>query len=122
MGYTYVEGEVTGPTSTRLPIKFLVDTGALLTLLPEPVWRAIGLEPKRTRKFVLADGTVIERKISYCTLKLGEFGEYPTPVVLGEANDQPLLGVVSLEAFGVTVDPTTGALHEMDVLFLMSVA
>ena len=37
--------------------KFLVDSGALYSLLPEKVWQAIGLKPKRTMTSTLVDGT-----------------------------------------------------------------
>jgi predicted aspartyl protease len=122
MGYTYVESEIIGPTGTSAPVRLLVDTGALFTLIPEPVWREAGLTAERIRKFVLADGTLIERKIADCRIRLPQFGEYTTPVILGESNDKALLGVITLEVFGITVDPSTGHLYELDVLPLMSVA
>ena len=43
-----------------------MDSGAKYSLLPEAVWRAIGLEPKRRLTFVLADGSMIERDVSEC--------------------------------------------------------
>ena len=47
MGISYVEGTVRGPTGVEAPVRFLIDSGATYSLLPDPVWRAIGLAAKR---------------------------------------------------------------------------
>ena len=65
-------------------VEFLVDSGAKYSLLPERVWREIGLVPRRRMGFVLADGSRIERDISECLIGLlDDYGH--TPVILGEA-------------------------------------
>ncbi|MGQ9778246.1 MAG: aspartyl protease family protein [Bacillota bacterium] len=48
MGVVYIEGVATGPAGKQETVRFLVDSGATYTLLPEKAWRAIGLSPKRT--------------------------------------------------------------------------
>ena len=93
MGITYIEGRVKGPLGERR-IRFLVDSGVTYTVLPEGVWRSIGLKPIREHEFALADGTIIKRKVSECYISLPQ-GEGHTPVVLGEADDHALLGVVT---------------------------
>jgi clan AA aspartic protease len=105
MGITYVEGTVSGPSGDSESLRFLVDSGANYTLLPEATWKKLGIKPKRTMEFVLADGTVVERQVGECEIEL-EAGRQHTPVVLGEPGDnQPLLGVVTLEELGVVFDP-----------------
>jgi aspartyl protease family protein len=61
MALTYVRGEVSRPGARQRPIavRFLVDTGAVYTVLPEKVRRALKLKPERTAEFPLADGTTI---------------------------------------------------------------
>jgi predicted aspartyl protease len=61
MGLTSVAGIVTGPRGVARPVEFLVDSGAKYSVLPQEIWRALGLEPKRRMTFVLADGSRIER-------------------------------------------------------------
>ncbi len=117
MGITYVEGEVIGPGGRRARVRFLVDSGATYTLLPEAVWKEIGLEPKRSHTFVLADGTTIERKVSECYIKLPQ-GEGHTPVILGEPGDEALLGVVTLEILGLILNPFTRELQPMRMLLV----
>ena len=69
MGITYIKGKVSGPTG-EAAAKFLVDSGARYTLLPNAIWKEIGLQPKRNMRFVLADGTEVERNISECHIRL----------------------------------------------------
>jgi clan AA aspartic protease len=113
MGITYIEGTVTSRNGHSERLRFFVDSGASYTLLPESAWRALGLEPERNMAFSLADGTIVERKISECFIELPE-GKCHTPVVLGESgDDQPLLGVVTLEELGLVFDPFRRELRTM---------
>lgn len=116
MGISYVEGSVSGPSGRVERVRFLIDSGAMYSLLPEPVWRAIELQPKRDMDFVLADGTSIRRAVSDCHVSLPQ-GDGHTPVVLGEPGDeQPLLGVVTLEILGLVFDPFRRTLHPIRAL------
>jgi clan AA aspartic protease len=117
MGVTYIDGEVRGPGegSASHDVHFLVDSGASYSLLPLKVWKALGLEAKRTASFTLADGTKIEREISECHLTLPQ-GDGHTPVILGEEDDAPLLGVVTLEILGLVLNPFNRTLKPMRLL------
>ena len=57
----------------------------------------------------------IERGISECHIELLE-NEGHTPVILGEAGDDPLLGVVTLEEFGLVLNPFNRMLQPMRML------
>ena len=116
MGITYIEGKVRGPLGEE-SIRFLVDSGATYTVLPERVWKKIGLSPLREHEFILADGTVIKRKVSECYISLPQ-GECHTPVVLGEADDQALLGIVTLEILGLVLNPFKRTLQPMRMLMV----
>jgi clan AA aspartic protease len=111
MGITYIEGEVSGPAGKER-VRFLVDSGVAYTLLPLNVWRAIGLTPKRTMEFVLADGTTIQRGVSECHIVLPQ-GEGHTPVILGEESDEALLGIVTLEILGLVFNPLNRTLQPL---------
>jgi len=117
MGVTYIEGTVTGPAGKRAAARFLVDSGATYTLLPEEVWKAIGLLPKRAAAFTLADGTTVERNVSECHIALPQ-GDGHTPVILGEPGDEALLGVVTLEILGLVLNPFTRELQPMRMLLV----
>lgn len=117
VGLSYIEGTVSGPVGEQ-SVRFLIDSGAVYSLLPEHVWRAIGLVPKREMDFALADGTTVRRAVTECHLSLPQ-GEGHTPVILGEPGDeQPLLGVVTLEILGLVFDPFHRTLHPMRALLV----
>ena len=63
VGITYIEGAVRGPTGTER-VQFLIDSGAMYSLLPNAVSNEIGLTPTREMEFALADGTSISRPVS----------------------------------------------------------
>src|SRR4026209_2602249 len=100
MGITYIGGAATGP-SGEAAVEFLVDGGAQYTLVPEEIWAGIGLRALRGQRFRLADGTVMERQISNCVVRLDGLGETPTPIILGQTGDVALLGAVTLEELGL---------------------
>jgi predicted aspartyl protease len=112
MGITYIDGEVSSATGVSIPVRFLVDSGATYSLLAEDDWKALELQPKRSARFTLADGTQLERRISECHLKLPQ-GDCHTPVILGESQDQALLGMVTLEILGLVLNPFSRELLPM---------
>jgi clan AA aspartic protease len=118
VGISYIQGTVRGPSGTEAIVRFLIDSGAMYSLLPEPVWQAIGLAPQREMDFSLADGTIIRRSVSECVVSLPQ-GKGHTPVVLGQPGDaEPLLGVVTLEILGLVFDPFRRTLHPMRALMV----
>jgi clan AA aspartic protease len=115
MGLIKIEGTVTGPTGKQATLEFLVDSGAMYTLLPRKVWRAIGLKPMDSIKCSLADGTTVERKVSECRIVIPQ-GERSTPVLLGEKGDEALLGAVTLEELRLVLNPFTRQLQPMRMI------
>jgi clan AA aspartic protease len=115
MGITFIQGEVKGSGSKSVKVRFLVDSGASYTLLPEKVWRALKLRPKRKMTFTLADGTEVEREISECHIALPQ-GDGHTPVILGQTGDKALLGVVTLENLGLVLNPFNRTLQPMRMM------
>ncbi len=115
MGATYIDGKLSGPGGVQATVRFLVDSGATYSLVPDPVWRNLGLQSMRTVAFVLADGTQIERQVGECMIELPQ-GRGTSPVILGEPGDEPLLGSVTLEILGLVLNPFTRTLHPMRML------
>jgi len=69
-------------------------------VLPETIWRGRGLTGDRIAEFTLADGTVIQRRVTECRVQVEGRGA-TSPVVLGGPDDAPLLGAVTLETLGL---------------------
>ena len=85
------------------PVVALVDSGSELSWLPADVLQAIGVTQVRTRSFQTATGQTITRPVGYAILRAEGF-ETIDEVVLAEPGDATLLGVRTLEGFGVMVD------------------
>jgi len=93
----------------------MVDSGALYSVLPERIWRKLQLRQERTAEFVLADGTTITRGVSECRFEIA--GQAATsPAVLGEGNDDALLGAVTLETLGLMLNPLNRELLPMRLM------
>lgn len=112
MGVTDVRMKVKNPREPKRGYegKFLVDSGATYTVVPGAILRRLGIRPQREEKFSLADGSMITRNVGNA---LYEFQgvEAAAPVLFGEKDDSTLLGVFTLEALGLTLDPLRRTLH-----------
>jgi clan AA aspartic protease len=85
------------------PIEALVDTGSELTWIPGQILQSVGITPRRKRIFATATQQKIEREVGYAILS-AEGYETNDEVVFAEPGDMTLLGVRTLEGFGVMVD------------------
>lgn len=116
MGLTFVNVTVRAPSRRRARVRMLVDSGATYSLLPQRVWKRLGLKAKRTGCFEPADGRTVARQVSECHLTMGR-AEGHTPVILGApGDDDALLGAVRLENPGLVLDPFSGRLLPMRLL------
>ncbi len=85
------------------PISALVDTGSELTWLPAELLKSIGITPRRERLFEMANKQVLKRPVGYGMVR-AEGYETIDEIVFAEPGDMTLLGVRTLEGFGVAVD------------------
>lgn len=96
----------TNPKSEELttpPVPALVDTGSELSWLPADLLTSAGITPRRKRVFATADQQRIEREVGYAILSAEGYATIDE-VVFAEPGDMTLLGVRTLEGFGVMVD------------------
>ncbi len=96
-------------------VEFIVDSGAVYSLVPGKILDKIGIEPYKEMSFSLADGTSIKRGISTAYFEYKEEGG-AAQVIYGEEGDTPLLGATTLEALGLVLNPFTRTLHPMRML------
>ncbi len=85
------------------PVEVLVDTGSELTWLPKDLLTSIGVKPLRKRNFTTARKRMVSRETGYAIVSAEGF-ETIDEVVFAEPGDMSLLGVRTLEGFGVMVD------------------
>ena len=114
MGLTHITLRVANPADSERgeDLVCLVDSGAWHTVVPGDVLARLGIAPHSTRRFTLADGSIITRKLASAVLEYeGLRGD--SPVIVGEPDDYPLVGVLTLEAFGIMLDPLKRELRPM---------
>ena len=97
-------------------MELLVDTGAILCVIPRSVLTRLGIRPMGSRRF-RAFGGVIERETGTVLVKYRGYSAGVT-AVFGDESDAPVLGVTALETLGYQVDPTTGELNPTELLLL----
>ena len=109
--------KVSNPQEPQRQIKdaFLVDSGAAFTVLPAKLVKKLGLKPVYEKEFSLADGKIVKRKIGSALIEF-QGTEIPSPVVLGKKNDAKLLGVLTLESFGLALDPFERKLYKAKLM------
>lgn len=102
-------------SETFADVEFLVDSGAVYSLVPGKILDTIGIEAYKEMSFALADGTTIKRKISSAYFEYDNEGG-PAPVLYGEEGDTPPLGATTLESIGLVLNPFSRTLHPMRML------
>ena len=80
MGLIHADVEVRREGGPYRTVRFLVDSGASLSVLPWSVWHALGLEPRRAMRFTLADGRTMHRRLSDCRFRFRGI-DVPSPVI-----------------------------------------
>jgi len=96
-------GNVALPEITE-ELDFLVDSGAIYSVVPEEVLRRLGVLPLAEQEFRLANGTRIVRKKGVALFRHGaRVGG--ADVIFGEPDDALLLGAFTLESLGLCLDP-----------------
>ena len=117
MGLTHIKVGISSPARPKQQIEltFLVDSGAVYSVVPSTFLRKLHIRPHSKRTFILADGTEITRKIGDVLFRLdGRRGA--APVIFGQKDDSTLLGSVTLEALGMTLDPMKRELRPLPML------
>lgn len=91
---------------------FLVDTGAIDSLVPRNRLAQVGLRPVARRIHGLEDGGEAVTDVAVAELEfMGE--TIGATIVVGKEDTEPLLGMTALESLGIEVDPTNQELRKL---------
>lgn len=121
MGATHVAVTIRNPAEPARSWAgpFLVDTGAIDSLVPRSQLKAIGLEPKGKRVYETADGRELTLDVTSADIEF--MGEFTAGLIIfGDEGVEPLLGVTALESVGVEVDPQNQRLKKLPSVRLKS--
>jgi len=117
MGITYVELDIANVAKPDVieRLRFLVDSGAVYSVVPSEVLERLGIQPLGEEQFFLANGDKIVRKKGGAIFRYnGRVGV--ADVVFGEEGDAVLLGALTLEALGLSLDPLKRVLRELPMM------
>jgi clan AA aspartic protease len=109
MGIVYVKAQIGATNDSLHEVEFMVDTGALYTMLPPQLCKELGLHMPLRERVLTADShsMVIETGIMHIKID-GREGA----TLVGKMNvPSPLLGAFALESLGFKVDPVNGVLE-----------
>ena len=123
MGATHVTVTIRNPADPERSWDglFLVDTGATDCLVPRSALESIGLQPRDSRLYELADGSELRLDVTVAEIEF--MGEIVGGTVLfGEDGAEPLLGVTALESVGIEVDPVNQRLKRLPAVRLKRLA
>ena len=123
MGATHVTVTVKNPAARDRVWQgeFLVDTGAIESLVPRQYLEAIGVEPVGSRTYEMADGRRLQLDIGGAELEF--MGETVIGTVVFLDDDvEPLLGLTALESAGIEVDPRNQQLKRLSAVRLKALA
>ena len=106
MGIMRVNATVRNPADLERAWEgtFLVDTGAINSVVPRRFLEEIGLLPMDSRVYGLADGSEIRFDITYGVIEFMEGRTANDIVMLDDDDAEPLLGVTVLESLGIEID------------------
>ena len=104
------------PSTRNVELTALVDTGATFTTIPRQIFDKLGLTVTGKRKVRTA--TQVETlEESFAAVEID--GDLTvTPVLVSDTLEKTLVGVITLEALALTVNPTTGKLEEAETYLL----
>ena len=114
VGATYITVAIRNPAQPERVWEgeFLIDTGAVDSLVPRQHLESIGIFPENRRTYGLADGREINMEIAGAKIEFLDESTWGT-VIFGAENVEPLLGVTALESVGVEVDPHNATLNKL---------
>ena len=105
-GLTVLQVEVGNPANPDVTeeVEFLIDSGAIYSVVPTSLLEGLGIRPLSEEEFRLADGSRITRKKGIARYKYGD-RVGGADVIFGEEGDSLLLGAFTLESLGLSLDP-----------------
>ena len=117
MGMTTVRVRLShiADASREVDVDMTVDSGAIYSVVPGPVLRQIGVVAERTETFWLADNRSIRRRTGHVSFAIqGSRGI--SKVIFGRPGDASLLGMVTLEGLGLSLDPLKRRLRPLRLM------
>ena len=117
MGLTILELEVANVASPEVTekLEFLIDSGAICSVVPAPVLERLGIKPLAQQEFRLANGEKITRQKGVAVFRYKD-KVGGADVIFGQEGDATLLGAFTLEALGLMLEPLKRELRDLPMM------
>jgi predicted aspartyl protease len=115
VGITFARAQLTNPRRPDIAareMELLVDSGAILSVVPASVLGELGVVRERGQDFTLADGSHVTYDIGEVNFAVGDRSA-TSKVVFAPEGVTPLLGAVTLEGLMLMLNPVTRELLPM---------
>lgn len=118
MAITFLKVVVSNPErpKKRRECEFLVDSGAVYSVMPADILKSLGIKSTSYEEFTLANGEIFKKPVgNACFEYKGKLRA--APVVFGEKGIF-LLGATTIEALGMILDPIRRELKPLPMLLM----
>jgi clan AA aspartic protease len=121
MGLTVLNVDVANPSKPKasVAVEFLIDSGAVYSVVPARLLRKLKIKPIEKQQFRLANGERIVRKKGIALFRYGGRAG-GADVIFGEVGDSALLGATTLESLGLSLDPLKRELKQLPMRLALS--
>lgn len=108
MGETVAEIRIDGPRGSK-KVRAVVDTGATNTVIEESLAKELGIVATRADEVILADGSVDKVGVGSAEVEIQGVRQI-VPVYIYK---ETMIGLTTLEAAGLRVNPVTQSLEKV---------
>ncbi len=118
MAITFLKMKVSNPASPKKAkeCEFLIDSGALYSVLPREELKGLGIKPTFYEESILANGEAVKWPVGNALFEYKK-KTVAAPVVFGEKGIF-LLGATTLEALGMVLDPIRRELKSLPMVLM----
>ena len=118
MSITFLKVKVINPEQPKKSqeFEFLLDSGAVYSVVPQNILKKLGVKPTSSQEFILANGEVVKKSIGNAYFGYGDKIR-AAPVIFGDKGVF-LLGATTIEALGMILDPIRRQLKPLPMLLM----
>jgi predicted aspartyl protease len=118
MGITFLKVKVINPEQPKKSqeCEFLVDSGAVYSVVPRNILKKLGIKSTSFQEFILDNGEVLKKPIGNAYFEY-EDKIRAAPVVFGDKGIF-LLGATTIEALGMILDPIRRELKPLPMVLM----
>jgi predicted aspartyl protease len=118
MSITFLKAKIINPEHPKRSqeCEFLVDSGAVYSVVPQSILKKLGIKPTSFQEFILANGEVVRKPVGNAYFEYGDKIR-AAPVIFGDKGVF-LLGATTIEALGMILDPIRRELKPLPMVLM----